>query len=610
MDNLHISSHYKVFNVKSIILKSTSRLFIFFINIIILTILPTLINAYFINPDVYIEYTSDRLTGLSVKLGASFPFILFIPTFISFVLCFIGNLLFSRKLLLCFKTFIYAILFVLFSINIFLLLNFNTMFSAAIILLIEETSERESLDFITNYAFTIKSITAYIIICLMIIYVYLSEKQKWTPKITSKIYVQLLLVLFISYIAVRIPKPLATFTRLFTINHMEEIISLSKDFPLDCNTITNLIYSIYINHISHEEIITSKSSTLTNIGEVSTKFETNVILVIGESYSKHHSNLYDYPRNTNPQLGKEERAGNLFVFTNAITPYNMTSYVLKNMFSTNSIMERESWSSKPIFPTIFKKSGYKVYFWDNQKSKSDISDFSISSYLYDKEISRISYTDCNKEIFNYDMDLVDSFFRQIGINGKNNLVIFHFIGQHATASNKYPHIPQFQYYNSDSINGSYSKIQKEQIAHYDNATRYNDHVMAKLMNMIRQQECVIVYLSDHGEEIHDFRYNYGRTHETNKSANILKFQYEIPFMIWCSPKYQSAHPDIINNIKNALNKPFMNDNTCQVLFDLAGINTIFYKEQRDLISPSYKPYKKRRIQDNIIYEDVMARRKK
>ena len=54
----------------------------------------------------------------------------------------------------------------------------------------------------------------------------------------------------------------------------------------------------------------------------------------------------------------------------------------------------------------------------------------------------------------------------------------------------------------------------------------------------------------------------------------------------------------------------MNDNTCQVLFDLAGINTIFYKEQRDLISPSYKPYKKRRIQDNIIYEDVMARRKK
>ena len=31
-----------------------------------------------------------------------------------------------------------------------------------------------------------------------------------------------------------------------------------------------------------------------------------------------------------------------------------------------------------------------------------------------------------------------------------------------------------------------------------------------------------------------------------------KYQYEVPFMIWCSDKYKKKYPAIINNIKKAL----------------------------------------------------------
>ena len=300
------------------------------------------------------------------------------------------------------------------------------------------------------------------------------------------------------------------------------------------------------------------------------------------------------------------RKGNLYVFQDVISSYNTTSYVMKNLFSTNSLMNNERWSSCPIFPAIIKKAGFNVYFWDNQKTtNADISDFSIFSYIYDSSISKLAYTQCNTDIYPFDMDLIKSFFSVIKIRGKKDFIIFHFIGQHAMAQTKYPHIPKYTYFTPDSVSGNYSEMQKEQIAYYDNATRYNDDVMRYLISLVKNKECVIVYLSDHGEEVHDYRNHYGRTQESIKTANILKYQYEIPFMIWCSEKYKEKHPNKIENMKAALDKPFMNDNTCQILFDVADICCNYYKQERDLISPFYMPYPYRRVQNTVIYENVI-----
>jgi heptose-I-phosphate ethanolaminephosphotransferase len=269
-------------------------------------------------------------------------------------------------------------------------------------------------------------------------------------------------------------------------------------------------------------------------------------------------------------------------------------------------MDDEKWSSCPIFPAIFKKAGFNVYFWDNQKtSNTDVSDFSIFSYLYDKKISKLSYTQCNTEIYTYDMDFVKSFFKLKINRWKKNLIIFHLIGQHCPAQTKYPLIPMYLHFTSDSISGSFTEIQKQQIAHYDNAIRYNDDVMHYLISQVEDKECIIVYLSDHGEEVHDYRNLYGRSHESIKTPNILKYQYEIPFMIWCSDKYKEKHSMKIENIKIALGKPFMNDNTCQILFDIADIHSNYNKQDRNLISTSYNPNPYRRVQNSVVYEDVI-----
>ena len=405
----------------------------------------------------------------------------------------------------------------------------------------------------------------------------------------------------------RIHITLRDFFGLFECHNTEEVETWHRDCSPRCNTIVNTTFSIYVNMISNKEISISKRVTLNDQNDVISHSNATIVLVIGESYSKHHSNLYDYIKNTNPNLLIEKKKGNLFVFNDAISPFNVTSDVLKNLFSTNSIMDKEYWFTKPIFPAIFKKAGFNVYFWDNQKTiqGGTASDYSIFSYIYAPEIIKVSYTKCNNNNFQYDKELLKSFFSNEIIQEQKNLLIFHLKGQHVMAQAYYPQTKKYLHFTTDSIVGHYTEQQKSHIAHYDNATRYNDDVIMYLINQLKNKECAIVYLSDHGEEIHDYRNLYGRSHEMTKNKQTLKYQYQIPFMIWCSEKYKMKHPNKIRNIQGALNNSFMNDNTCQVLFDLADIQCVHYNPKRDPINPEFKPFEYRIVQKNNIYETIM-----
>lgn len=581
----------------------------FFMNVLLLLIIPTLLNAFFINRDEYISFSSDYPFGILIKYGASFPYILFIPFIVSYALSTIANLCINSKVKVVWKTVIYVIAFILCATNIFLLLNFKTMMSPSIVLLLKETDTTESVDFFQSYIGDIHSICAYFIIILTSVLLIVTElSNKIIQSVFERSYTKIILLMVLFYMFSRFVPPCSQFLNLFKCNDLDSVEFWYLDYRPDCNTLTNIIYSFYTFEVSKKELSQSSFHTLNMQKGAVSHSESIIILVIGESFNKYHSELYGYGHQTNPYMKKEQKSGNLFVFSDVVTPYNMTSHVMKNLFSVNSMMDNESWSNYPIFPAIFRDAGFNVYFWDNQKTsgKADVSDYSIFSYLYDPDVVKKSYTDCNNTPYEFDMDLLNDFFnKDTRINDKS-FVILHLRGQHDMAENRYPHTKEYMYFTSDSIIGDYSIKQKSQIAFYDNATRYNDDVLFRLISKMRELESVIVYLSDHGEEVHDYRNHYGRTQENKKTSKILKYQYEIPFFIWCSDKYMEKNPDIVSHIQSSINKPFMIDNTCQILFDLALMsNCVYYHKERDLISPSYQPYDYRRVQDNVIYEDVM-----
>ena len=584
---------------------------VFFINIIWLLILPSFIDT-FISGNIH--YDNNLLFGFKFTEGKGFPYILFLPYIWGYIICLAANLIkfASLKVYNFFHISIYIILICLFATDIFLLLNFKTMISPTIIMLIAETNGGESSDFITNYGLNFSSIIAYLIVSVAIFIILFSERN---VLILSKLFVNkysaILLLIFSMYIFQRGFRPLAKFFEIFNLNSESELLLWTTEFPSHTNSGTNFVCSMITFNMSKYEIRKGLKSALVDESYAISNNNVNLVLIIGESYSKHHSSLYNYQHETNPLLKKELKNGNLFLFDNVIASYNLTTEVMRNLFSVNSIMDKEVWNDYPAFPAIFKRAGYDVYFWDNQltAAEGETSDYSIAAYIHNSNFAKKSYTRCNNKKFDFDYELIKSFFHEMKITNGNNLIIFHLYGQHAMAAKRYPHIKQFIKYSIDSIHGNYSDKQKEEIAQYDNATLYNDYVISQIIDHFRKKNAAILYFSDHGEEVHDFRNHYGRTQEEHKTPDILKYQYEIPFMVWCSDMYIKKHPGRIALMKAAKSKPFMNDNVSQILFGLCDMKTKYYKSERDLLNSQYKPYKHRIVQGNTDYDLIMKNSK-
>lgn len=585
---------------------------VFFFNIIVLIVLPSMINAYWVNRDVYVTISSIYKYGIIIRYGASVPYIFFIPFVLAYIVSLIGwwTKKLNIKIALLYKLLVYIILMFLFVVNIFCLMNFKTMLSPAIVMLMAETNRGETLEFFKSYLFNFDSLQSYLIIAILLIWLLYSEKRQ-VVDIQGKRTIVLLLSLTL-YMFQRSVSPFQTFIKMFACKNLTEVELWYLKYPVNTNVVSNVIYSSFVMQLSKEEMGDAARCTLSMNEHIEAKEMLNLILIIGESFSKHHSSLYGYKHHTNPKLEARVKSNNLFVFNDVISAFNLTSFVLRNLFSVNSIMDGENWADFPSFPIMFKKSGYDVYFWDNQRTfgNADVSDFSIASYLFNDSVAKASYTKYNEKTFSYDGELVTDFWDNVYLKSTGNLIIFHIMGQHTMPDKRYPSNSQFNYFSVDSINRPDLDVRRRTlIAHYDNATLYNDWLINSIIEHYDDDNAVVIYLSDHGEEIYDFRDHYGRTQESIKTAELLKYQYEIPFMIWCSDTYKARHPIVMNNIAAAVDKPFMNDNVCQILFGLVEMSTQYYHPERDLLSPQFQPYNHRNVQNTINYEQIRWRLK-
>ena len=303
----------------------------------------------------------------------------------------------------------------------------------------------------------------------------------------------------------------------------------------------------------------------------------------------------------------QQEKGNLFAFTNAVSPSNSTTVAEKNTFSCNVMAQNQMWYESPIFPTLFKRAGYDVYFWDIQRdfATNAVFTFSVNSFLFDEEISKLSYTEVNEKTFKFDGELVQDLFSESRDKSRRNLYILHFLGQHVSAEDRFPHTKEFVKFTRNDIKSEapfLTEAMKDEIAMYDNATYYNDWVVGEIMERFADKNAVMVYLSDHGEEIYDYRPSKGRN-ANPMTSDVLKYQFEVPFVIWCSDQYKSNHPEIISEIRSALDKPFTTDLVSQILFRLSGIKTTYYNSENDVLSRDYVS-KKRIVGDKFDFDKI------
>ena len=508
------------------------------------------------------------------------------------------------------KTIIYVFSVALLATDTFLHNVFHIYIQPFMVMLIGETNHQEAGEFFGTFVLSRGGLLTLFTIAVSISLIIIAERfrSKVSQNILSHHALLTAVKTFTCIVVLWGGCQMQTYYKILSCDNIDDAPITGDIFPND--SFTRLVYSLSSVPLMHNQIdeaigVTTHdtdSPTIVNHAD-----SLDVVFVIGESYIKAHAGIYGYPLNTTPNMIKEQKEHRLFAFTNVVTPVNSTSTAMKNMLSVNDLLSKEDWSLRPLFPSLFKKANFKVFFWDNQLNDStSFYAFTLNSFIFNETIKHACYDQTNKPLMGYDGELIDDFVKNKEHDGQNNLVIFHLWGQHIDANSRFPHTRQFERFTYKDVPNKAKYLdnaKKQDIANYDNATLYNDYVLGKIFDLYRDRNAVVVYLSDHGEEEYDYRDSKGRkTCSKQQIPEMLKYVHCVPFLIWCSDRYQATHPEVVKEIGEALHRPFMTDQVTQVLFHLAGIKSRYYKPNNDLLSPNFQA-RKRILLNGLCFDD-------
>ncbi|MCM1036865.1 MAG: sulfatase-like hydrolase/transferase [Bacteroides sp.] len=136
----------------------------------------------------------------------------------------------------------------------------------------------------------------------------------------------------------------------------------------------------------------------------------------------------------------------------------------------------------------------------------------------------------------------------------------------------------------------------DDLAAYDNAMLYGDGVLRRIIGLHAGRPAVVVFISDHGEEIYDFRPVYGRVGAGSAvlADSALRRRYTdviygVPLTIWTSPRYRELYPADSAVFATASARPGSLGILGYTLLRLARIDTPHYRADRDILAPDYVP---------------------
>lgn len=379
--------------------------------------------------------------------------------------------------------------------------------------------------------------------------------------------------------------------------------------------IYRLAFSVYSNHLASQQVDKCVAASKRVVVDSCSFRSPTIVLIIGESYSKAHCQLYGYPQKDTPRQRRLERGGWLTKFNDVVSCWNLTSFVFKNVLSMHVVGEKGEWCDYPLFPELFRKAGYKVTFLTNQfllAAGQAVYDFSGGFFLNDPVLSKAQFDLRNTSLHRFDEGLLsdyDNFLNEGKINLKgNNLIIFHLIGQHVSYNTRYPkdrakwHADDYKELRPDIAGDHY---RRRMIAAYDNACLYNDSIVTQIVKRFEDKDAIVVYMPDHGEEIFEpGRDIICRNHSAAVDWPLAHYEFEVPFWVWCSRKYAHREPEVFKAIKDAKNRRFMTDALPHMMVWLAGISSKDYNDNYNLLSPNYDESRPRVLKNSVDYDKL------
>ena len=543
-----------------------------------------------------------------------------------YVICIILTL-FPLKIRRWIRAFLYIIAYCTSLTDLFCWVKFQSTLNPSMLLLVGETDEREASEFFSSY-FTSDLIFSSVGLLLLVMLIHILttflKKVKLPPAISYKVTVAKQIInhshhilggvclVFLGWAiesSAHNKKEMVQMFSLDTIGSVEHELTTS-----DCAQfylpVYRLAFSIFSNELASQQVdrlIEAKDKM--SVDSCSFK-SPNIVLIIGESYGKLHSQQYGYFMPTTPRQIKREKSGLLVPFSDVVAPWNLTSFVFKNVFSLHVVGEKGEWCDYPLFPSLFRKAGYHVTFITNQflpKAKQAVYDFSGGFFLNHPELSAAMFDSRNQQLYRFDRGLLDDYDKnQQQHNTDHNLIIFHLLGQHVKYNQRFPSDRlHFKAEDYEKKRADLDGKQRNVLADYDNAILYNDSIVDAIISRFEDKEAIIIYMPDHGEECYEGNRGFiCRNHSAAIDYDLAHYEFEIPFWIFCSYKYAAKHPDIYKEIIGAKNRRFMTDALPHMLLYLAGIHTKDYHAEYNILSPQYNEMRPRILKNTTDYDKL------
>ena len=460
---------------------------------------------------------------------------------------------------------------ILFIVDIFLFKNFNYLLGQESIEILAQTTFAEARSFLTAYV-SVPYIILSILFILCAIWLFNKTALILSGRTSTSI------VLFVLTVAGLIVYMVSIWN----------FVSFGKgQFVPQLHSFTRSVYSSKVLFDRHSQIVELRRINAQVKASKSSDYVNTIIVVIGESFSAYHSSLYGYSKETNPLLAKRAANGSLTVFTDVVSFSDHTEEVMCTIFPLNK--QPEKFFMDPLFPTCFKVSGYHTTLLDNQYFVGN-----RIMFLSDKELSSIMFDYRNTKGYDYDGEML----QDVRLIDSPQLIVLHLQGQHFIYSDRYPkRFTRFEPKDYSNL----SEKQKAIVAHYDNATMYNDYVIDQIIRLVEDRDCLVVYFPDHGQDVYEVDDFMG--HGCASSRADLTYQVKVPLFIWTSDLFSTKHADKVKRIKESADKPIITSDLPHFLLDVAGVNTESLNSDQSFINDLYKT-KNRIILNHIDYDSI------
>ena len=353
----------------------------------------------------------------------------------------------------------------------------------------------------------------------------------------------------------------------------------------------------YLNYQNELKVIESnllnlnKIPSLTHLKEDKKSLPTTVVIVIGESTTRVHMGLYGYHRDTNPKLSAIKNE--LTIFNNVFASRPTTIESLEQVLTFADQEHPDLYKTKPSLIAMMKQAGYKTYWITNQQTLTKRNTM-LTTFAKQADEQVFLNHARSQNSYSFDEKVLAPFSDKLLKTDEKKLIIVHLLGTHMKYAYRYP--SSYNFYKDDKgLLTTLSQDKTQVINEYDNAVRYNDHIVYELIQRLKKTkqtslQSLLFYFSDHGEDVYDSKPNdfKGR----NEAAPTYPM-YAIPFVVWHSSNWANANK---LDDPTILNRQYDNADFIYTFSDLLGLSYDGYQDYESILSKQF-------IEDTILVGD-------